>query len=158
LKAKSYGLADKIDSLIKLSVTEGTPGCVVGIIKDGETLFKQMYGLANLDYRIPITDSTVFNLASVSKQFTAFLVLLLEKEEKLNLDDEIIKYIPELKNYGYPITIRQLIHHTSGIPSTDNLRLFAGLSLEMPWDVNDEFALIQSYQKLNFKPNEEQNY
>jgi CubicO group peptidase (beta-lactamase class C family) len=158
LKAQSPDLAAKIDSLVGITVSKGTPGCVVGVVKDGKILYKQMYGMANLDYRIPVTDSTVFNLASVSKQFTAFLVLLLEKEGKLNLDDEIQKYIPELKNYGNPITIRQLIHHTSGIPSTDNLRLFAGLSLEMPWDAEDEFGMIQSYQKLNFKPNEEQNY
>jgi CubicO group peptidase (beta-lactamase class C family) len=114
--------------------------------------------MANLDYRIPVTDSTVFNLASVSKQFTAFLVLLLEKEGKLSLDDELQKYIPELKNFGHPITIRQLLHHTSGIPTTDNLRLFAGLSQEMPWDKEDEFEMIQSYQKLNFKPNDEHLY
>ncbi|MFZ0280563.1 MAG: serine hydrolase [Bacteroidales bacterium] len=158
LGAQSFNLAFKIDSLVGVNVTKATPGCVVGIVKDGEVQFKQIYGSANLDYRIPITDSTVFNLASVSKQFTAFLVLLLEKEGILSLDDEIQKYIPELKNYGYPITIRHLLHHTSGIPSTDNLRLFAGLSLEMPWDIDDEFEMIQSYQKLNFKPNEEHNY
>jgi CubicO group peptidase (beta-lactamase class C family) len=158
LIAQSFNLADQIDSLVRKNVTKVTPGCVVGIVKDGEVLSKQMYGLANMEYRIPVTDSTVFNLASVSKQFTAFLVLLLEKEGTLSLDDEIQKYIPELKNYGHPITVRQLLHHTSGIPSTDNLRLFAGLSLEMPWDVDDEFGMIQSYQKLNFAPNEEYNY
>ncbi len=158
LKAQSFNLSHRIDSLLRINVTGMTPGCVVGIVKDGKILFKQMYGSANLDYRIPVTDSTVFNLASVSKQFTAFLVLLLEKEGKLSLDDEIRKYIPELENYGYPITIRQLLHHTSGIPTTDNLRIFAGLSLEMPWDREDEFEMIRSYQKLNFKPNEEYNY
>ena len=119
MKAQSFKLADQIDSLVGISVTKVTPGCVIGIVKDGKILFKQMYGSANLDYRIPVTDSTVFNLASVSKQFTAYLVLLLEKEGILNLDDEIRKYIPELKNYGHPITIRQLIHHTSGINYTD---------------------------------------
>jgi CubicO group peptidase (beta-lactamase class C family) len=158
LRGQSPGLSNRIDSLISINVTNSTPGCVVGIIKDGKILYKQCYGMANLDYRIPVSDSTVFNLASVSKQFTAFLVLLLEQEGKLNLDDEIQKYIPELKNFGYPITIRQLLHHTSGIPSTDNLRLFAGLSQEMPWDKEDEFEMIQSYQKLNFNPNDEHLY
>jgi CubicO group peptidase (beta-lactamase class C family) len=158
LSSQSPGLSNKIDSLISINVTNSTPGCVVGIVKDGKILYKQCYGMANLDYRIPVTDSTVFNLASVSKQFTAFLVLLIEREGILSLDDEIQKYIPELKNYGHPITIRHLIHHTSGIPSTDNLRMFAGLSLEMPWDKEDEFEMIQSYQKLNFKPNDEHLY
>jgi CubicO group peptidase (beta-lactamase class C family) len=136
----------------------GTPGCAIGVVKDGKILYKKTSGLSNLDYRIPVTDSTVFNLASVSKQFTAYLVLLLEKEGKLSLNDTMQKYIPELNNYGHAITIRQLLHHTSGIPSNDNLRIFAGLSQEMPWDVEDEFDMIQSYQKLNFKPNEERIY
>jgi CubicO group peptidase (beta-lactamase class C family) len=152
------GLAGKIDSLVKISATSNGPGCVVGVLKDGKILYKQMYGMSNLDYRIPVTDSTLFNLASVSKQFTAYLILLLEKEGKLSLDDTVQKYIPELKNYGHPVTIRQLLHHTSGIPSTDNLRLFAGLSLESQWDVEDEMSMITSYQKLNFKPGEEHVY
>jgi CubicO group peptidase (beta-lactamase class C family) len=158
LKSQIPNLSGKIDSLIKSNVTNITPGCVVGVVKDGKVLYKQTFGLANLDYRIPVTDSTLFNLASVSKQFTAFLVLLLEKEGKLNLDDTIQKYIPELKNFGHAITIRQLLHHTSGIPTSDNLRLFAGISQEMPWDTEDEFNMIQLYQKLNFKPNEEHVY
>lgn len=158
LKSQIPDLATKIDSLIKSNVTNETPGCVIGVVKDGKGLYKQTFGLANLDYRNPVTDSTLFNLASVSKQFTAYLSLLLEKDGKLNLDDTIQKYIPELKNYGHAITIRQLLHHTSGIPPSDNLRLFAGISQEAPWDTEDEFNMIQLYQKLNFKPNEEHLY
>lgn len=158
LKAQKHQLAISVDSIIRASVSEKTPGCAVGVIKDGNIVYKQTYGMSNLDYRIPVSDSTVFNLASVSKQFTAFLALLLEKEGKLNLDDKIGKFLPELKIYGPEITIRQLLHHTSGIPSTDNVMLFAGLSAEMPWDTEDEFNMIQTYQKLNFKPNSEENY
>ena len=158
LKGQTPDLANKADSIIKASFSATNPGCAIGVVKDGKILFKQTYGMSNLDYRIPVSDSTVFNLASVSKQFTAFLVLLLEKEGKLNLDDEIGKYIPELKIYGPVVTIRQLLHHTSGIPSTDNVLLFAGLSPEMPWDSDDEFNMIQTYQKLNYKPNAEENY
>jgi CubicO group peptidase (beta-lactamase class C family) len=158
LKGQTPDMANKIDSIVNVYVTKETPGCVVGVVKDGKILYKQTYGMSNLDYRIPVTDSTLFNLASVSKQFTAFLVLLLEGEGKLNLDDSIQKYIPEVGNYGHKITIRQLLHHTSGIPPSDNLRMFAGLSLEMPWDAEDEFNMIQSYHKLNFKPNEENDY
>jgi len=158
LIAQTADLSARVDSLVNTLVKPGTPGCAIGVVKDGKILYKKTAGLSNLDYRIPVTDSTVFNLASVSKQFTAYLVLLLEKEGKLNLDDTMQKYIPELKNYGHAITIRQLIHHTSGIPSNDNLRMFAGLSLEMPWDVEDEFGIIQAYQKLNFSPNEEHLY
>jgi CubicO group peptidase (beta-lactamase class C family) len=158
LKAQSPDLANKVDSIINASFSATTPGCAVGVIKDGKVLYKRTYGMSNLDYRIPVSDSTLFNLASVSKQFTAFLVLLLEKEGKLNLDDQVEKYIPELKIYGPAITIRQMLHHTSGIPSTDNILLFAGLSAEMPWNTEDEFNMIQTYQKLNYKPNTEENY
>jgi CubicO group peptidase (beta-lactamase class C family) len=158
LIAQTADLTARVDSLVNTFVKPGTPGCAIGVVKDGKILYKKTSGLSNLDYRIPVTDSTVFNLASVSKQFTAYLMLLLEKEGKLSLNDTMQKYIPELNNYGHAITIRQLLHHTSGIPSNDNLRIFAGLSQEMPWDVEDEFDMIQSYQKLNFKPNEERIY
>lgn len=127
------------------------------IVHEGKTIYKQTFGLANLSYRIPVTDSTIFNLASVSKQLTAFLVLMLEEENKLSLEDKLGKYLPEFPAYR-DITLRQLLHHTSGIPSTDNLRLFAGLSEEMPWDSEDEFAMQQSYSKLNFRPGDEQIY
>jgi len=158
LKAQTSLLTNKIDSLLGTVVTKGTPGAIAGVVQDGRILYKQTYGMANLEYRVPVSDSTLFNLASVSKQFTAYLALLLEKEGKISLDDPIDLYIPELKNYGHDVTIRQMLHHTSGIPSTDNLVLFAGLSLEMPWDAEDEMNLLLSYQKLNYKPNEEHLY
>ncbi len=158
LKGQTTDLSNKIDSLLGTQIMNETPGGVIGVVRDGKVFYKKTFGIANLDYRIPVTDSTVFNLASVSKQFTAFMVLLLEKEGKLNLDDTIQKYIPELKSYGHPITIRQLVHHTSGIPTYDVLHLFAGIPSEMPWDGEDQFNLIQSYHKLNFNPNEEFMY
>lgn len=158
LKAQSPDLSGKVDSLAGIYFGNARPGGVIGVLKDGKAVYKKAFGMADLDYRIPVTDSTLFNLASVSKQFTAFLVLLLEKEKKISLDDEIHKYIPELVDYGYPVTIRELLHHTSGIPPSDILRLFAGITLEAPWDSEDEFNMIQTYHKLNYKPNVEQNY
>ena len=158
VNAQTSSLTDRIDSLIGTVVTKATPGAVAGVVQDGTILYKKTYGMANLEYRIPVTDSTLFNLASVSKQFTAFLTLLLVNEGKIGLDDPVEKYIPELTNYGHPVTIRQMLHHTSGIPSTDNLVLFAGLSLDMPWNAEDEMNLLQSYQKLNYKPNDEHLY
>ena len=158
LRGQPTDFTNKIDSVLATQILNGTPGGVVGVVKDGKVLYKKIFGFANLDYGIPVTDSTVFNLASVSKQFTAFLVLLLEKDGKLNLDDTVQKYIPELKSYGHQITIRQLVHHTSGIPTYDILQLFAGIPSKMPWDAEDQFNMIQSYHKLNFKPNEEFMY
>jgi CubicO group peptidase (beta-lactamase class C family) len=155
LQGQTTSLTNKIDSLLGSQIMNGTPGGVICVVKNGKVLYKKIFGLANLDYRIPVTDSTVFNLASVSKQFTGFMILLLEKEGKLSLDDTIQKYIPQLKSYGHPLTLRELLHHTSGIPTSDVLQLFAGIPSEMPWNAEDEFSLIQSYHKLNFKPNDE---
>lgn len=151
-------LATKVDSLLSLSITDKDPGGVVGVISNHQVIFKKAYGLMNLEYNLPNTETTAFNLASVSKQFTAYAILLLEQEGKLNLDDEAHKYLAWLPDYGHPITLRQLIHHTSGIPSSDNLRLFAGISLEQPWTTEDEIELMKRYAQLNFIPNEEHLY
>ena len=155
LRGQSADLADKIDSLLGTQILKGSPGGAIGVVKDGKVLYKRIFGFANLDYRIPVTDSTVFNLASVSKQFTGFMVLLLEKEGKLNLNDTIQKFIPEFKSYNHPVTIGQLLHHTSGIPTYDVLQLFAAIPSEMPWTAEDEFSILQTYHKLNFNPNDE---
>jgi CubicO group peptidase (beta-lactamase class C family) len=159
--AKNTNLPDierKIDSLVYLTINPGSPGGVILVVSHDKILLKKTYGMMNLDYGMHVTDSTVFNLASISKQFTAYSILLLEKEGKLNLDDDIHKYLTDLPNYGQVITIRNMLHHTSGIPSTDVLRLLEGLLFEASWDSNDEINLICRWNKLNFKPNDEHLY
>ncbi len=108
-------IKNKVDQLFERWNKKKSPGCVIGVIKDGKFLYKKGYGMANLDYDIPITPQTVFRIASVSKQFTAFSIMLLIKEGKIRLDDDIRKYFPEMPEYERIITIRHLIHHTSGI-------------------------------------------
>jgi CubicO group peptidase (beta-lactamase class C family) len=157
LSAQPLQLNNKIDSIGSALFPASGPGGAICVIRDGNILYRKTFGMANLTYRIPVSDSTVFNLASISKQFTAFLVLMLEEKGKLRLDDSLGKYLPEFIAYK-DITLRQLLHHTSGIPSTDNLRLFAGLSLENPWDSEDETTMHINYKKLNFKPGDEQVY
>ena len=78
-------------------------------------IFAKGYGIANLEYNIPIKPETIFHVASVSKQFTAMAVVLLESDGKLALDDDVHQYLPELPDYGNKITIRNLLQHTSGI-------------------------------------------
>ena len=84
-------------------------------MKGGQIVYKCGYGMADLDQDIPIRPDTVFHVASVSKQFTARAIVLLAQEGKLSLDDEVRKYVPELPDFGVPITLRHLIHHTSGL-------------------------------------------
>ena len=87
----------KVDSLLEQSYQKNNPGVALAIIEQGKTIYSVQRGISNMEYKIPITDSTAFHIASVSKQFTAFLAVSLEKEGKLSLDDDIKKYLPELK-------------------------------------------------------------
>jgi CubicO group peptidase (beta-lactamase class C family) len=115
----------KIDSIFS-SYNSTTPGVAVVVVKDGEIVFKKGYGMANLEHNIAITTETVFDIASVSKQFTAFTMYLLESEGKLSLDDEVKKYISELPDYAKTIKIKHLIAHTSGLRDHGALVSMAG--------------------------------
>ncbi len=155
----SSGIKDslerKIDTLIaQMGLSSTTPGGVVGVFKDGKIIFMKAYGLANVDTKEPNKTSTLFNLASVSKQFTAAAILLLAKEKKLSLKDDIRKYLPDFPDYGTTITIENLVHHTCGIRSNDVLKLLAGTpdSLETQQEI---YRLIIQQKALNFKPGDE---
>ncbi|RPJ84392.1 MAG: class A beta-lactamase-related serine hydrolase, partial [Acidobacteria bacterium] len=108
----SAGLAARVDKLFERMDKPTSPGCALAVVRDGRVVYTRGYGMANLDHDIVITPSTVFHVASVSKQFTAAAVLLLASDGKLSLDDDVRKYVPELPNFGKPITIRHLMHHT----------------------------------------------
>ena len=95
-----------------------SPGCAVAVMKNGEIVYKQGYGLANLEYRIPFLPSTVFNIGSTAKQFTAFGIALLEEKGQLNIQEAIHIYLPELPDFGESVTIENLLYHTSGIRCT----------------------------------------
>src|SRR5262245_25046728 len=92
-----------------------SPGVAVAVVRDGAVVYKKGFGSANLEHCLPITTTTALNIGSVSKQFTAFAVLLLAKDSKLSLDDAVRKHIPEVPDFGKPLTVRHLIHHTSGL-------------------------------------------
>ncbi|WP_310570562.1 serine hydrolase domain-containing protein, partial [Gemmatimonas sp.] len=96
------------------TATDG-PGCAVAVSRDGRIVHQNGYGMANLETGTPITPASVFHLASVSKQFTAASIMLLARDGKLSLDDDIRKHLPELPDYGHRITIRHLLRHTSGL-------------------------------------------
>ncbi|HXE51779.1 MAG TPA: serine hydrolase domain-containing protein [Tepidisphaeraceae bacterium] len=108
--------ARKVDALFARWESNTTPGGVVGIIRDGVVIYEHPFGMANLDFSIPNTPRTLFHIASISKQFTAFAILLLQQDSRLSLDDDVRKYVPELPDFGKTITLRHLLHHTSGFP------------------------------------------
>jgi CubicO group peptidase (beta-lactamase class C family) len=105
----------KVDAIFA-KWTAKTPGCAVGVAEDGKPVLEKAYGMADLEHDAPNAADTIFEAGSVSKQFTAAAVLLLAREGKLSLDDQARKYIPELPDYGRPLTIRHLLTHTSGLP------------------------------------------
>ncbi|MDZ3832228.1 MAG: serine hydrolase domain-containing protein [Sphingopyxis sp.] len=102
------------------------PGCAAGVFRDGKLLIARGYGLANVELGVPISEATVFDIGSVSKQFTVMAVVLAAQDGKLSLDDDIRRFLPELRDYGSKITVRHLIHHSSGIPDFLNLMFLRG--------------------------------
>src|ERR1044072_3875563 len=107
--------SQRVDQRFATFEKPGDPGASVPVVRKGEIIYKRGYGLANLEYDIRITPSTVFHVASVSKQFAAMAVLLLEQQGKLSIDDDIHKYLPEMADFGAKITLRHLLNHTSGL-------------------------------------------
>jgi CubicO group peptidase (beta-lactamase class C family) len=92
----------------------GSPGCSVGVIRNDRFVYKKSFGCASLELRVPLTPQSVFYVGSVSKQFTAASLVLAAEQDYLSLDDDVRKYLPELPHYGHHVTLRQMLHQTSG--------------------------------------------
>ncbi|KFF08318.1 serine hydrolase domain-containing protein [Chryseobacterium luteum] len=148
----------RADSLWSIYKQLNTPGMAVAVIKDGKVIYKKTYGLANLESKTPITDSTAFNIASVSKQFTAFIALLAEQEGKLSLDDDIRTYLPELSHLPYKITIRQLANHTHGLPNFSEIKKLQGFGDEFKVTNNEAVHTLLQIKNVNFPPGEQYQY
>lgn len=148
----------KIDSLFKQFNSPNTPGASIGIIKDGSIAYLHSYGMADLEHNIAISDSTLFYIGSVSKQFTAMCILLLEEQGKLKLDDHVQKYLPDFPEYNAPLTIGNFLNHTSGV--RDNLTLWglAGKDYLDHIDKDEMYQLIRRQKELNYTPGEQFMY
>jgi len=145
----------RIDQYFSSWNTLNTPGAAIAVEKDGKVVFKKGYGSAELEYNIPITPSTVFHIASVSKQFTCFSVLLLEKEGKLSINDDIRKYIPEVPDFGKVITLNMLMHHISGLRDQWELLAMAGWRLDDNITKDHILRIVSRQKELNFIPGDE---
>src|SRR6267378_38137 len=152
-------LTTRVDKLFEKWNRTDSPGCALSVMKDGHVIYKHGYGMANLDHNVTITPSTVFHVASMSKQFAAASIVLLAQQGKLSLDDDVRKFIPELPDFGSRITIRHLIHHTSGLRDQWNLLELAGwrYSLDLITD-EDVMSVVTRQRDLNFKPGEKHVY
>ncbi len=151
-------LTKKVDQLFATWDKPESPGAAIAVIKDGAVIYKRGYGSANLEYNVPITPQTVFHVASVSKQFTAFAIALLANQGKLSLDDDIRKHLPELSDFGKKITIRQLIHHTSGLRDQWTLLGMAGWRLDDVITKEHILKMVRHQKELNFDPGAENLY
>lgn len=149
----------RIDSVLAPFDHTDRPGCSLGISQNGRLIYQRGYGMSNLELGVAITPPSIFHVASISKEFTAFAVGLLADDGKLSIDDDIHKYIPELPDYGKPITLRHLMYHTSGIRDQWELLGMAGWRDDVDLVTEGDILEIVTHQKeLNFAPGEEYLY
>lgn len=148
-------MAHAVDQLFAKWARPDSPGASIAVIQNGNVIYSQGYGAANLEYGEPNTPETVFHLASVSKQFTACAIYLLAQDGKLTLDDDVRKYVPKLHDFGKLITIRQLLHHTSGVRDQWNLLALAGWRLDDEITDDDVVRLLFQQTELNFAPGDQ---
>lgn len=148
----------KIDELFAPYDSPHSPGCSVGVIRDGGFIFRRSYGEGSLELGAPLSSDSVFYMASVSKQFTAASIVLAAEQGFLSLDDDIRKYIPELPSYGHIITLRQMLHQTSGFRDYLALTYLSGRDTRALSSPDDVLKLIVRQKELNNVPGEEYVY
>jgi CubicO group peptidase (beta-lactamase class C family) len=160
--ARSYAATDgptdrhaQVDAIFAPWNSDATPGCAVGVARDGTPDYVRGYGMSNLEYGVAITPRSVFHVASISKQFTAFSIGLLAQEGKLSLDDDIRKYLPEMPDYDKTITIANLIHHTDGLREQGQLLSLAGWRDDDLSTEADILWTLTRQRRLNFDPGTE---
>jgi CubicO group peptidase (beta-lactamase class C family) len=160
--ANSQALPDsmisKIDGLFKKWDNPNTPGCVVGIVRNDSLIYSKGYGQANLENNTPNTPPSIYYMASVSKQFTAYAITLLARQGKLKIDDDIHQYLPWMADFGKKITIRNLLNHTSGIRDDINLKDVLGMGPDGMLTQALALKILKGQRTLNFSPGEMFSY
>jgi CubicO group peptidase (beta-lactamase class C family) len=148
----------RVDQLMTPYSGEERPGGVVAVVRDGEMAFVRAYGMANLTDGVPFQVGTASNIGSVTKQFTALGILLLQAEGRLSIDDDIRTFFPELPDFGVPITLRNFLNHTSGYREIYNFLPMAGFQGEDAFPREMAIRIIQRQPDLQAPPNTEYNY
>jgi CubicO group peptidase (beta-lactamase class C family) len=148
----------KIDSLFTKWNMTGSPGCTIGIVRNDSLIYAKGYGQANLEYGVANTPETIFHMASISKQFTATAILLLAKQGKLSLEDDVRKYLRWFPDMKKKITIRNLLNHTSGIRDQWQLLAISGTRLDDVITQEHIVKILGKQQALNFNPGDQYSY
>jgi CubicO group peptidase (beta-lactamase class C family) len=145
----------KVDELYAAFNKADSPGCALAIIKDGEVIYKQGYGMADLERNVQISPASIFDIASTGKQFTAMVIAILANQGVLSLDESISTYITEMPTYNQPITIRHLIYHTSGLRDLCTLMELSDRHFENYYSEDELLDLVCRQKELNNKPGDE---
>lgn len=151
-------ITKKIDSLFTKWNTPNSPGCTIGIVRNDSLIYAKGYGQANLEYGIANTPETIFHMASISKQFTATAIILLARQGKLSLEDDIRKYLPWFPDMKKKTTIRNLLNHTSGIRDQWQLLAISGTRLDDVITQEHIVKILSKQTALNFNPGEKYSY
>ena len=151
-------LREKVDAIFEEYKSPNTPGCAIALVRDGKVIYEKGYGTSNLEYGIPITPTSIFHVASISKQFTAAAIIMLSLEGKLSLNEDIRKYLPEVPDFGHVITFNHLIHHTSGMRDQWDLQELAGWRDGDLITEDDVLEMLHRQVALNFIPGSEYYY
>jgi CubicO group peptidase (beta-lactamase class C family) len=154
-RAPDDTVARWVDSLLSPYASNRTPGCAVGVRRNGSLVLAKGYGMADLEHEAPITPETPFYVASLAKQFTAMAVVLLARDHRLSLDDSVRKWVPEVPAFGATITLRHLLNHTSGLRDYLTLLAVSGWPSDGPFTEQQFLALIARQRSLNFTPGDE---
>ena len=146
------GLSRAIDDVFSGIDATSQPGCAAGVIHNGEYIHKAGYGLANLEYGIPIGTETVFRTGSVSKQFTAMSIAIMAERGDLDLDADVHEYLPDLMDYGHEVTIRQMVHHIAGMGDYDPELFHKASGSEFRFGNEDYWTIEEFYQAVTDVP------
>ena len=151
-------LTKKIDNLFAEWNTPNSPGCAIGIIRNDSVIYAKGYGMADLEHAIPLTPATIFYMCSLSKQFTGFSAVLLARQGKIKLDEDVHTYLPWAPDVGKKITVRNLLNHTSGIRDDISLAAISGLGYDGMLTQELALNILKKQRSLNFPPGEQYSY
>ncbi len=148
----------RVDGIFAAYDKPDSPGCALGVIRDGEFVYRKGYGAGSLELGVPLTSQSVFYMGSVSKQFVAASVVLAAEQGLLSLDDNVRRYLPEIPDYDYPVTLRHMLHHTSGFRDILELMALSGRDAMDVHPTPELIDLIARQKALNFRPGDEYLY
>lgn len=143
--------SEAVDRLLASYTAQDSPGCAVGVVQNSQFVYRRAFGMANVDEHIPITTSTPIHVASISKQFTAAALFFLVDAGKVRLEDPVRRFVPELPLYTQPMTVDDLLHHTSGLRDIFPLLEAAGRPPQI-LDIAGDLKLLAGQSALNFAP------